>query len=545
MGAYQKNITKIEKNQLFWYYVSMQNDANIKIPEEVKSVVAKLIDSGFGAYVVGGCVRDLLLGREPDDWDITTSATPEEIQNVFPDSFYANQFLTVTVKTGSENPSLKEIEVTTYRSEGRYTDKRHPDEVRPAKTLEEDLARRDFTVNAMALSLSRSVNFEIVDLFGGQKDLEQKIIRAVGNPEERFEEDALRMLRAVRFAGKFGFSVDEKTYVVIQKNAAWLSAISKERVRDEFVKIVSNENAKTTIELLHEAKLLLQMAPELEEGIGIDQRGPHKYTVWEHNLRALDYAVSHGFTLRVRLAALLHDIAKPRVREKRGGIWTFYGHDVVGAKMAYQMLTRLRFSEAESSLVANLVRWHLFNYKLKRDAQYQKDLAAMGEDPSAKDIEDSEEDIEETTDAAIRRLINRVGAEHIQDLVKVRICDRIATGVPKAVPYRLRHFQFRVEKILREHEATNVKMLAVNGEDVMRALAIGPGPRVGNLLNALLEEVLDDPAKNTKEILENRMRELHALSDDELKKLREQSQEKVAGIEEGRIADIKEKYHVK
>ncbi len=498
------------------------------IPEEVVSVVEKLRQAGFEAYIVGGCVRDLLLGYEPGDWDVTTSAKPEEIQKIFPDSFYANAFLTVTVKTGSEILVLKEIEVTTFRKEGRYTDKRHPDEVKPAQTLEEDLARRDFTVNAMVVELTNNQqlttnNFKIIDPFGGQKDLNTKLIRAVGTPEERFEEDALRMLRAVRFAGKFGFSIDEKTYSAITKNAGWLAAISKERLRDEFVKIVSNEHAKATIELLHEAKLLPHIMPELEEGIGIDQRGPHKYTVWEHNLRALDYAVLQKYSLRVRLAALLHDIAKPRTREKRGGIWTFYGHDVVGAKMAYAILMRLRFSESESSLVANLVRWHLFNYKLKRDDQYQKDLVAMGEDPQVKDIEDSEEDVEETTDAAIRRLINRVGAEHIQDLVKVRICDRIATGVPKAVPYRLRHFQFRVEKILCEHEATNVKMLAVTGDDVMKMLGIMSGPRVGHILNALLEEVLDDPAKNKKEYLESRMQKLHALSDNELKKLREQT----------------------
>ena len=487
-------------------------------------------------------MRDILLDREPDDWDVTTNAKPGEIQRVFPDSFYANAFLTVTVKTGSAKPALKEIEVTTFRKEGRYTDKRHPDEIKPAQTLEEDLGRRDFTVNAMAIEIQ---SHRIIDPFDGRHDLEKKLIRAVGGPKERFEEDALRMLRAVRFAGRFGFSIDEKILDAIKKNAGWLAAISKERIRDEFVKIVSNEHAKKTLELLHEVVLLPHMIPELEEGIGVDQRGPHKYTVWEHNLRALDYAVSHRYSLRVRLAALLHNIAKPRTREKRGGIWTFYGHDVVGAKMAYAILTRLRFSESESALIANLVRWHLFNYKLKRDDQYKKDLVAMGEDANIKDIEDSDEDVEETTDAAIRRLINRVGAENIQDLVKVRICDRIATGVPKAVPYRLRHFQFRVEKILREHEATNVKMLAVNGESVMRVLGIAPGPRVGHILNALLEEVLDEPAKNAREFLEVRMRELHALSDDELEKLREQSEEKIAGIEEGRVAEIKEKYHVK
>lgn len=526
----------------------------MEIPNEIIEITNRLGSAGFSAYLVGGCVRDLLIGREPDDWDITTNATPEEIQKVFPDSFYANKFLTVTVKTASENPALTQVEITTFRQEGGYRDMRHPDEVKPAKTLEEDLARRDFTVNAMALSLTETDdlqpttdNYKIIDPFNGRADIDAKLIRAVGKPEERFEEDALRMMRAVRIAGKLGFSIEEKTGEAIQKHAGLLRVIAKERVRDEFVKIIEEKNPKTSIEMLGNMKLLSHIVPELEEGIGLEQRGPHKYPIYEHNLRAVQYAADQNYPAHVRLAALFHDIAKPRTRvwDEKGNHWTFYGHDVVGAKMTYQILTRLRFNAEEAKAIANLVRWHLFSYKLRRDAQYQKDLAAMGEDPTAKDIEDSEEDMQETSDAAIRRLISRVGREAIYDLVQVRICDRIATGVPKAVPYRLRHFQFRVEKTLREGEATNIKMLAVRGEDVMRELGILQSPRVGHVLNTLLEEVLDEPAKNTKEVLTARMRELNALSDEELKKLREQAQGRVTEIEEKREAEIKKKYHVK
>lgn len=518
----------------------------MQVPFEVANVLDTLAQAGFEAYIVGGCVRDLLRGEKPKDWDITTSAKPEEITKLFPDSFYENKFLTVTVKTGADDPTLAEIEVTTFRAEGKYTDKRHPDEVRFAKTLAEDLSRRDFSINAIALMSNQqpATSDRLIDPFGGLEDLEKRIIRAVGIPKERFEEDALRMMRAVRFAARLEFTIEPETMRAIQENAASIRAIAKERVRDEVVKMIEDKHAKEALEMLHDAGLLQYTIPELEEGIGIDQRGPHKYTVWEHNLRALQYAVDNGWTLRVRMSALFHDVGKPRTRVRRGGIWTFYGHDVVGAKMAYEILTRLRFSEKESEMIANLVRWHLFSYKLKRDEQYKEELRAMGEDPNQKDIEDSD-DMQETTDSAIRRLIRNVGEDQIHDLVQVRICDRVATGVPKAIPYRLRHFQFRVEKILREGEATNVKMLAVRGDEVMKQLGIPPGPRVGHILNALLEEVLDDPKKNTKECMSARMEELNKLSDEELLRLREQSKEKVEEIEEERERKIKKKYYVK
>lgn len=520
-----------------------ETQKDIQIPFEVASVLDTLAQEGFPAYIVGGCVRDLLRNEAPKDWDVTTSATPEEIIKIFPESFYENKFLTVTVKTGTADPALSEIEVTTFRAEGKYTDKRHPDEVRFAKTLEEDLSRRDFTINAIAARAGEK-GLEIIDPFEGQKDLKEKMVRAVGDPMMRFEEDALRMMRAVRFAARLGFAIEEKTFAAIQKHAAEIRAIAKERIRDEIVKMVEDPHAMEALLALHDAGLLQYSIPELEEGIGIDQRGPHKYTVWEHNLRALQYAVDNNWTIRVRLAALFHDVGKPRTRVRRGGIWTFYGHDVVGAKMAYEILMRLCFAEKESEMIANLVRRHLFSYKLKRDEQYKNELRQMGEDSNQKDIEDSD-DMQETTDSAIRRLIRNIGEDQIHDLVKVRICDRVATGVPKAIPYRLRHFQFRVEKILREGEATNVKMLAVQGDEVMKRLGISPGPRVGHILNALLEEVLDDPKKNTKEYMSARMEELNKLSDDELLKLREQSKEKVEEIEEEREREIKKKYYVK
>lgn len=492
----------------------------LAIPVEVLAVIRNLAGAGFEAYAVGGCVRDLLIGRTPGDWDVTTNATPEQIRAVFPESFYENKFFTVTVKTGSETPSLAEVEVTTFRSESRYRDKRHPEEVKPAQTLEEDLARRDFTVNALALSVAEGMATKIIDPFGGQEDLATKTIRAVGKPEERFDEDALRMLRAVRLAAELGFAIERDTLAAIHAHANWIQAISKERIRDEFSKILMSERAWEGMETLRETGLLKHTAPELEEGIGITQNKHHTFPVWEHSMRALDYAAKHQWSLAVRLGALLHDVAKPRAKRGEGPDSTFYGHDVLGAKMAAAILARLRYPEALVGKVAKLVRWHLFRY-------------------------DYEADEVQTTNASIRRLIRNVEVENIEDLVKVRMCDRIGSGVPKAVPYRLRHFQFRVEKALREGEAVKVTMLQVNGEDVMRILGIPPGPTVGHVLNALLEEVLDDPKKNDRAYLERRTAELGKLSDAELVELREKAEARVELLEDQRESEIKQKYYVK
>lgn len=490
---------------------------SFEIPKEVACIVNALQNAGFEAYPVGGCVRDVLRGQVPKDWDITTNALPEEIRNVFPKTFYENKFYTVTVQTDSPDAMLREIEVTTYRSEGAYEDRRHPSDIKPAKTLDEDLSRRDFTVNALALRIIEKGAPEIIDPFGGKADLEDKVIRAVGDPEERFAEDALRMLRAARFATTLGFSIEEKTREAIEKHAGLLRAISKERIRDEFMKIIASEAPMTGVQELHVLGLLHHIVPELEEGIDVGQNKHHVYTVWEHNLRALQYGAKEGFSPLVRLAALFHDVGKPRAKRGDGPDSTFYAHDVIGAKMTIQIMERLKFSRADIEKVSKLVRWHLFNYDLEAG----------------------------TTDSAIRRLIRNVGDDNIEDLVKVRMCDRIGSGVPKAVPYRLRHFQFRVEKVLKEKDAVAVTMLAIDGKDIMEILAIPPGPKIGHLLNALLEEVLDDPAKNTGEYLEKRARDLVKLTEAELIALRKKAEEKIEFLEEEKEETLKKKYFVK
>ena len=493
----------------------------IKIPQEVTAVIKKLRDAGSEAYIVGGCVRDLLLGKTPNDWDVTTSAEPEEITRLFPESFYENKFLTVTVKTGSEDEALKEIEVTTYRAEGKYTDKRHPDEVRFAKTLEEDLSRRDFTVNAMAMDLAG----EVVDPYEGQKDLKEKTIRAVGEPQKRFEEDALRMMRAVRLMVQLsaqgepasGWGIEPETKEAMQELSGTIQFIAKERVRDELNKIFETPRAREGIEFLHELGLLKHILPEVEEGVGVENR-PRIFTVWEHNLKALEYGAKQGFPTDVRMTALLHDVGKPRTKgPMKNNEWTFYGHDMAGAQMATQILERLHYPRDTIEKIQKLIRWHLFKY-----------------DPD-----------EGITDSSVRRLIRRVGAENMDDLVKVRICDRMGMGVPKALPYRLRHFQFRVEKLLREEEVPTVKMLKVNGEDVMKILGIQPGPKVGHVLEVLLQEVMDNPDKNIREQLEERVAELGKLSDEELVKIADEAESKVEMVEDERVSEIKAKYYVK
>jgi len=489
----------------------------MEIPKEVLEVVEKLKENGFEAYIVGGCVRDFLRGVEPEDWDVTTNAKPEEIMKIFPKSFYENRFLTVTVLTGSQNPKLKEIEITTFRKEAKYTDKRHPDFVGFAKTLEEDLARRDFTINAMAIEIpnSKSQIPKLIDLFGGKRDLENKIIRAVGDPRERFSEDALRMVRAVRFSVTLGegWKIEEKTKEAIKENAFWISAISKERIRDEFLKIIMSERAAQGIETLRELGLLKFIIPELEEGYKVSQNKHHIYDCYEHYLRSLDYAAKKGFNMYVRLAALFHDIGKPRTKRGEGPDATFYGHEIVGAKMTAQILNRLRFPKKDIEKIVKLVRYHLFYYN-----------------PG------------EVGASSVRRLVRKVGPENIEELLQVRMADRIGSGVPKAEPYKLRHLRYMIEKVSRD--PISVKMLKVDGNDVMEILKIKPGPKVGQILHILLEEVIDDPKKNEKSFLKEEIKRLGKLSDEELKELAKKAKEKIEKIEQKRDEMTKRKYWV-
>jgi poly(A) polymerase/tRNA nucleotidyltransferase (CCA-adding enzyme) len=496
------------------------------VPEEVMMVGKVLQKAGFEAYFVGGCVRDLLLSesapprsgeprlrREPKDWDVATDARPEEIQKLFEDSVYENDFGTVGVKTTSEDPKLKIVEVTTYRIEGEYTDKRHPDEVKFAKTIEEDLSRRDFTVNALALGAIEGMDGDIIDPFGGRDDLKNKIIRTVGKPEDRFSEDALRLVRAVRFATELGFEIELDTRRAIEKCSHGLEAIAKERVRDELVKIIMSPDAAKGIILLEELGLLQYILPELREGIGVDQNKHHVYTIFEHNVRSLDYAAKQGYSFEVRMAALLHDVGKTRAKGGEGPDATFYQHEYISAKMAVRALDRLRFSKETAEKIAHLVRRHMFYYNAG-----------------------------EISDAGVRRFLVRVGPENIDDLLKVREADRIGSGVKKAIPYKLRHLLFMIEKV--KHDPLSPKMLKVDGEDIMKILNIQPGPRVGWVLNALLEEVLDDPKKNEKIYLTKRTEDMGMLSDDVLKEAALRGREKKDEFEAGEEEAMKKKYFV-
>ncbi|KKS89229.1 MAG: PolyA polymerase [Parcubacteria group bacterium GW2011_GWF2_43_11] len=454
----------------------------MEIPKEVKTIINKLKKHGFEAFVVGGCVRDLLRGDAPKDWDVATSAKPEEIQKVFPKSFYENKFLTVTVQTGSKDSSTKEVEITTYRSESKYTDKRHPDEVKFAKNIQEDLARRDFTINAIAIGLLKSDVNKVIDPFGGQQDLKDKIIKAVGVAQDRFSEDALRTMRAVRFATTLDFTIEGKTAIAIKKNASLLKAISKERIRDELVKIIMADKAAQGIEMLRELGLLKHIMPELEEGYQVTQNKHHVYDCYEHALFSLKYAAQKGFNLYVRMAALLHDIGKPKSKRGEGPNATFYNHEVIGARMAAQLLTRLRFSQKDAEKITKLVRFHLFYYN-----------------------------VDEVTESSVRRLVRQVGQENTEELLQVRMCDRIGSGVPKAEPYKLRHLKYVIDKV--SQDPISVKMLKVTGNDVMKELDIQPGPKVGQILDILLSYVLEDPKNNQKEFLEKEIVKLGSMAE--------------------------------
>ncbi|MDO8558483.1 MAG: HD domain-containing protein [bacterium] len=477
------------------------------IPKEVKDIMQALEKAGHETYAVGGCVRDLLRGIAPKDWDVATSAKPEEVQKLFPDSFYENTFGTVGIKTSDADKTFSVVEVTTFRIEESYSDKRHPDGVKFTKNIEEDLARRDFTMNAIALASQETK--KIIDPYGGQEDIKLKLIRAVGDPERRFAEDALRMMRAVRFASELGFSIEPSTFEAIKKNSAWLKRISQERIRDELEKLIMANGAPDGVRLLEGAGLLPYIMPELQEGVGVDQNLHHIYNVFEHNVRALAYAVRKKYDFVVRLASLLHDVGKPRSKRGEGRNSTFYGHDVIGAHATEELLKRLRFPQKTIEKVALLVRYHLFYYN-----------------------------VGEVTESSVRRLLKNVGPENIEDLVRVREADRIGSGVPKAVPYKLRHFQFMVEKVSKDPISTS--MLAIDGNDVMRILESGPGPKVGLVLNALLGEVLEDPKKNTVEYLTGRTKEFGSRAAEDLKKYLEMKEKKIQEEEE----IMKKKYYV-
>ena len=326
-------------------------ETQFSIPDEVTHVTETLEKVGFEAFLVGGCVRDMILGRKPKDWDVTTNATPKQIQALFPDSFYENDFGTVgvvnrEVAEGVGDETLKTVEITPYRLESTYSDNRHPDKVTFSQHIEDDLKRRDFTMNALAYRVSEK---KLVDLYEGEKDIKDKVIRTVGNADERFQEDALRILRTVRFHAELGFTINIETEKAIGENKQLLGNISRERIRDEFTKIIMSPRPMDGLGVLRKLGLIQYIVPELEKTFNVKQNQAHAYDVWEHLLHSVQHAADKEYPLDIRLTALFHDISKPETRRwaknetSEGGQWTFYGHEVVGSRVTRKIMTNLRY----------------------------------------------------------------------------------------------------------------------------------------------------------------------------------------------------------
>ena len=484
-----------------------------EIPLEVRQVSDTLEKGGFEAYLVGGCVRDLVVGRTPKDWDFTTNAHPDQIQALFLDSFCNNDYGTVGIKNSeTDDKRLQVIEVTPYRTESGYSDARRPDTVTFGVTLAEDLARRDFTINAIAYRLATN---ETVDLYGGIDDIQEKRIKTVGVADARFNEDALRMMRAVRLAAELDFMIDSDTMVGIINNHQQLGRIAIERIAAEFIKLINSDAPMPGIILLEKLGMIDYILPEIKDAIGCEQGGIHVYDVYEHCLRTLQAAAGKGFSTTMRLAALLHDIGKPATRRTGGKNkhYTFFGHEVVGAKMAKTILERLKMPRETIDEVEKLVRWHMFF-----------------------------SDPDEISLAAVRRTIVRIGEDNIENLLNLRVCDRIGTGRPKEQPFRFRKYKAMVDEALRD--PISVKLLRINGDKIMQMSGEKPGKKLGYILHTLLEEVLIDPGKNTKTYLESRVFELLKLSENVLATMAETGKEKLAQEEAAALQAIAREHKV-
>lgn len=432
----------------------------IQLPGKVKCIIDTLEEAGFEAYAVGGCVRDSILGRKPEDWDITTSASPWQVKQLFPVTVDTGiKHGTVTVLIGHEG-----FEVTTYRIDGEYEDRRHPKEVVFTPDLLEDLKRRDFTINAMAYNEKKG----LVDAFGGAGDLEQGRIRCVGNPTDRFTEDALRLMRAVRFAAQLGFSIEEHTKAAIPPLAGNLSDISAERIQVELVKLLVSGHPEE-LRTLYETGMTRVFFPEFDEMMATPQNNLHHcYNVGDHTIAALGYVRADK---ALRLTMLLHDIAKPVCKSvDEEGIYHFYGHPERGAQMAKEILQRLKFDNNTIGKVTALIRWHDHRPKLE--------------------------------EASVRRAIHRVGPEQYPALFEVKYADTMAKNQYKREEKLAYLAEYRriYQEILEKKQCLGLKDLAVNGKDLIQ-LGIEPGKELGTTLEQLLGHVLDHPEDNTKEVL--------------------------------------------
>ncbi|MCR4402710.1 MAG: CCA tRNA nucleotidyltransferase [Firmicutes bacterium] len=443
---------------------------NIQVPENIQRVARELEARGHRAYLVGGAVRDSLLGKKPKDWDICTSATPDEVEEIFHEhaSRTGKRYGTITVLSGHD-----EVEVTTFRRDGRYTDGRRPEVVVFSSQVTDDLARRDFTVNAMAFDIGRRA---VLDCFGGLKDLRARLIRAVGNPRERFQEDALRMLRAIRLGAELGFELEPETLRSIEGCHESITRISWERIRDELSSMIVTPAAGNALSLTRRTRLLEHILPELEACVSVPSGAPSAGNVFEHSLKVTDIIEP---TLHLRLAALLHDIGKPATMERQAdGTLRFPCHEKVGASLALGALERLRYPRDVIKRVVSLVERHMFSY-----------------DPA-------------TTDKGIRRMAGALGMDFIRDLGKLREADRMALGAEPGPGANMAAFLSRVESVMANSPALSVRDLAVNGRDVMSVLGVAEGPKVGQALTRLLEAVLENPSLNSRDVLLGMLREM-------------------------------------
>ncbi len=427
------------------------------VPEPVVTLLETLWSAGHGAYIVGGSLRDALLGRPAEDWDLATDALPEQTQELFPDAVYENRFGTVAVRRRRH-----EYQITTFRSDHDYADFRRPHRVEFGTSLEADLARRDFTVNAMAWGATpvddATLPATLVDPFGGRADVARRVLRAVADPETRFKEDALRMVRAVRLAATLGFSVEPDTLAAIRDQAPLAAHLSGERIAAELGKLLAAERPSIGLELLADTGLLDTISPELAAQRGVVQNKIEGEDLWQHTLRTVDATPAHPV---VRLAAFVHDIGKPATQADGH----FYGHETVGAEQARELLERLHEPRIVTERVAHLVRQHMFKYESS------------------------------WSDSAVRRFIGKVGRDVLDELFALREADNIGSGVAPAAD-GLDELRARIAAELASGPVLDRYALLIDGNDLIVEFGLKPGPHLGRILDALVERVIEDPALN-------------------------------------------------
>ncbi len=469
----------------------LKESIKIPLPKEVYTLYSNFKKRGFELYLVGGSVRDFLLGRSKEgtssslrvgegvgkkkgnlrgDFDFATSALPEQMMGLF------QRTIPTGVKHGTVTILIEKqsYEVTTYRCESAFKNHRHPDRVTFSRTLSEDLRRRDFTINAFAYDITEGV---VLDYFKGKEDLVKQQIKAIGEPKKRFEEDALRMMRACRFASKLGFEIEKKTLEAMREKGFLLEMISKERLRDELIKMLTAPYPDLGIEVMRDTRLLKKILPELDKTIGVRQNKYHKYDVYHHTLHVLKSFLPSENDLVLRFSALFHDIAKPSCKRispgKTEAECTFYNHEIIGAKVATKVMRRLCFSKDQIRKTSHLIANHMFHYT------------------------------EQWSDGAVRRFLKRVGEENLESLFLLRQADRMGNGLRLKTCPQIEAFKKRIAKCLLEENALKITDLDLSGHDLIKTFSLKPSKTIGFILNHLLEKVLDEPSLNEKQTLLN------------------------------------------